>query len=638
MTGLGLPSASEQTAYEAAARDAVTGLAMASPAERPDMASAVLAGYVGQPHADVRCDILSEALDAFAGGDPEDALLTKAQWNVITKAFRKTLAASEKSERKDRYQAAVTKEAELSEAAFVDRAVTDALEGDYVYATGFGWMRYNGRHWAAVDVQAVRESVRQYTVDTVAELLQQKVRDPKELMGMLKKTFVGNIVALAEGVLMIEGECFDANPDLLNVANGTVDLRTGELRPHRGEDYFTKMAPTDYVPGATSDAWTQALSSMDSETAGWMQLRYGNGVTGHPSDDHRMCFLNGSGGNGKSMHLDGISNTLGTGKSGYFSALSDGALVAKDPDKEAQMSLRGARVAVIEELPEGRHLNVVSLKRFLGTKNVTGRHLYQKEVTFQVSHSLFVTSNYDLSVGETDDGTWRRLAKVPFPFSYVDEPEQPHERLKDLTLAARLEEPEARRAALAWLVEGAVRWYREGLTDLNMPAPVRAATDQWRGDSDMVLRFFDEFLVKDSEHHIASSDMLKAFNGFLEDQSQSTWSVKTLTSRFKDHTRIRKNGVETARIRPGGDRFPIASRKPSSSYGMDSLPGQYAAWTGVRFRTEADDMPEPVADPIPASGVLPSNVVAFPSGRDFDTESSELWAAADFPAGEDPWA
>jgi hypothetical protein len=39
---------------------------------------------------------------------------------------------------------------------------------------------------------------------------------------------------------------FDQDPWMLNTENGTVDLRTGTLRPHRPQDLLSKMIPLSY--------------------------------------------------------------------------------------------------------------------------------------------------------------------------------------------------------------------------------------------------------------------------------------------------------------------------------------------------------------------------------------------------------
>jgi putative DNA primase/helicase len=53
----------------------------------------------------------------------------------------------------------------------------------------------------------------------------------------------------------------DRDPFLLNVFNGTLDLRTGKLRPHRREDLLTKLAPAEFKPNATCPLWLPSTTS-----------------------------------------------------------------------------------------------------------------------------------------------------------------------------------------------------------------------------------------------------------------------------------------------------------------------------------------------------------------------------------------
>ena len=82
------------------------------------------------------------------------------------------------------------------------------------------------------------------------------------------------------------------------------------------------------------------------------------------------------------------------------------------------MTLRGARLALLEETPEARHLNVKRLKDTVGTPRMSARYIRQDTVEWDCTHSLFVSTNYRPRVDETDHGTWRRLALVTFPFVY----------------------------------------------------------------------------------------------------------------------------------------------------------------------------------------------------------------------------
>jgi putative DNA primase/helicase len=85
---------------------------------------------------------------------------------------------------------------------------------------------------------------------------------------------------------------------------------------------------------------------------------------------------------------------------------------------------------LIEELPEGRSLSVAELKRIIGT-DVLSAATSTGTVHVHCSHTLFVTTNYLPTVNETDDGTWRRLCLIGFPYKFTARPDGPMERVGD---------------------------------------------------------------------------------------------------------------------------------------------------------------------------------------------------------------
>jgi hypothetical protein len=68
---------------------------------------------------------------------------------------------------------------------------------------------------------------------------------------------ISAMVRLARGApgILVEHEQLDADPHLLNVHNGTIDLRAGTLRPHDPADLITIQCPVDYDPNAKAPLW-----------------------------------------------------------------------------------------------------------------------------------------------------------------------------------------------------------------------------------------------------------------------------------------------------------------------------------------------------------------------------------------------
>lgn len=81
------------------------------------------------------------------------------------------------------------------------------------------------------------------------------------------------MLKLAAADVPIAVDELDTNPWLLNCPNGTLDLRNGELRQHRREDYLTKLCPTNFNPSSLSDSWDRFLGSIfgDSETVAFVR-------------------------------------------------------------------------------------------------------------------------------------------------------------------------------------------------------------------------------------------------------------------------------------------------------------------------------------------------------------------------------
>ena len=135
---------------------------------------------------------------------------------------------------------------------------------------------------------------------------------------------------------------------------------------------LTKVTMVDYVPGATHRDWQQALTAVPADAVDWLQIRFGQGLTGHPVPDDRLVVLKGSGANGKTTIVDAVREALGDD---YAVTLPDRVLLARTGDHPTEMmDLRGARLALMEEFPELGHLNVKRLKDLHGTGEMTARY------------------------------------------------------------------------------------------------------------------------------------------------------------------------------------------------------------------------------------------------------------------------
>ncbi|QIK74108.1 DNA primase family protein [Nocardioides piscis] len=457
----------------------------------------------------------------------------------------------------------------------------DALRDRYCWTSGVGWLRYEHGVWTETSEATVIERIRRAVIDWryIESSTGADAERQMRLKALLGRNRIAAIASLSRGIVQEETSAFDAHPDLLNVRNGVVDLRTGQLQPHDPSLLLTKIASCDYISGESHCDWTTALGSMPTGVAEWMQIRIGQASTGYMTSDDILPVLQGGGENGKTTVISAIERVLGT----HARKVPDRVLLGNHNDHPTEMmTLRGVRFALIEETPEARHLNVKRLKDLLGTPTITARAIARDNVTWDATHSLFLTTNYAPRIDEVDHGTWRRLAMVRFPYTYVTTPQKDEERRGDPHLRDRLRDglQGQHEAVLAWIVEGAVRWYSADRRIPTPPVQVFTDTRKWRGEADMVFAFVEECIEFDSDAMVTTTDLLAQFNDWLLQRGAHSWSDQTFSARFATHPTVAEHSVSKARTTK---LDAITRRSGPLAFNKEPLTGRQSVWVGVRF-------------------------------------------------------
>ncbi len=506
---------------------------------------------------------------------------------------------------------------DFNESSLAEAFVNQRLQDHFLWSPELGWLEWDGKRWAHTVMDRVKEVGRQWvlsnyenTAQALADRAQKGVTDKtaEEALrlwrGYTYNSRVRALVSLAQGMLLRDGEDFDADPDLFNCANGIIDLRTGELLEHDPEALMTKISDVEYQPDAIHPDWDAALSALPDDAREWYQIRAGQGLTGYTPNDDRVVVQFGSGANGKSCIIAGIRAAAGE----YYHLISPRALLADPSAHPTEIAaFKGARVAFLDELPDEKRINMANIKRLVGSEQVTGRFIGRDSVTFDITWSMFLNTNHLQGVTETDTATWRRLYLLPFTKHFVetaDEVKSPADILADSGLRPRIRmgKEGQHEAALAWMVKGAGKWYANGgvaSPETAFPPPpesVVVATREWRKSSDHILRFISDHLEFDANSYILVSDLRPEFNKWMEDQGHRVYTEQTFNARFTDHDIVRDNNVLKKTIRsttPGRSQPPALAAAqvgwrreygnlPSETY--DKQPQTCKAWLGVRFR------------------------------------------------------
>lgn len=482
-----------------------------------------------------------------------------------------------------------SRDAAFSDAVLSDTVCSEALDGRYRWAAGLGWMRWDGKVWTECTDASVLEDIRQWALAGFQRVLDRQRAEPnKDLRaqmdgwrGALAASKLGNLLKLSRGILESSATDFDYDPDALNCQNGILDLKTGVLTPHDPDRLMTKITGCDYVRGARHPDWDKALEAVPEDTLEYFQIRNGQGITGHTPPDDVILICQGGGSNGKSTVVDSIARAAGK-KGGYHTAVAHRALLgnASDNHPTEMMDFLGARLAVLEETPEAKKLDVNRAKQLAGTEQITARKMRQDSVTFSATHSLLINTNHKPLVEESDHGTWRRLQMFCFPFTFRKPGERcsgPNDKMGDPNLRQRLRTDEqAAEAVLAWLVEGAGKWYA---ADRIMPVPPKRVEDDtlaWRRESDLVLSFIGDVLEFDWNSHVKARELHDVFNKYLADKGHREWTDRTFTARFGSHDECGRNGVQRKKIRARDGLSTLETHTPDQV--------NYYAWLGVRFQ------------------------------------------------------
>lgn len=497
---------------------------------------------------------------------------------------------------------------ELTHADQAALLVKEVFNGQWVWSKSLGWMEFDGKRWR----ERSREGVRAVTMQHFRSFIQAEFDATCKKFGgfpnlpddelsrlnglrkLLAKTYLDAVVDLAAGLVEIldPGKVFDMHHDLLNVSNGVIDLRTGKLMPHDAKYMMTKMSAVPYVEGAhTLDDFVRLQELMPyAEVMDWLQARFGQSITGYTPPDDLMIILMGGGSNGKTTFLELIRQCLGD----YAATVDEKVLLGESGGHSTErMALFGARFALSEELPGGRELNMNKIKKLVGTSTLQARKMRQDEVTWSATHGLFLTTNNQPIVKDTDHGTWRRLTKVIFPIRYrhsYEELDGELDRYGDPSLKARAEagDPELATAMLSWLVAGAKAWYDNGKLMPNVPDRVVADTKAWRMATDLILAFFDSTLEFDPSSSVLSTDLYEDFAAWCRAQGHDhPWTSSIFKARLMEHPAVIGHKLNARRTTVTGSVSRPRRLRSATLNG-----GQVSVIDGLRFKDAPDARPE----------------------------------------------
>lgn len=343
-------------------------------------------------------------------------------------------------------------------------------------------------------------------------------------------------LAAAQPEIAARAEDFDADPDLLGVRNGVLNLRTGQLLADGERRLITKQVAAAYSEEATCPLFTRFLRTItadDADMLRFLRRAIGYSLTGRTSEQVLFMAI-GTGANGKTTLIELLLDLLAD-----YSARTPAEMMLLSNLQGAQIPndiarLAGRRLVVATEIEQGRRLNESKVKEITGGDTLTARYMRGEWFDFRPLFKVMMAGNHLPRIHGADHGIWRRIRVINFGVT-IPEAEQDRglpEKLRD-------ELP----GILTWAVDGAQQWYSDGL---QTPAAIVQAGEHYRSSEDIFGQFIAERCTVAAHSKEPLKDLTHAFNTWADANSERTTSSRNLGAWLEERGYAKRRGAGNA--------------------------------------------------------------------------------------------
>ena len=390
------------------------------------------------------------------------------------------------------------------------------------------WLINDRMRWAPDQRAHIRELAKMTARSIYLEAAEET--DEKRLGELLKwarqshnERSITAMLRMAESSLAAHPSDFDSHRHLFNYQNGTMDLRTVELRDHDPADMITRVAAAPYLPGATHPILDRFLATSipDPETRSYVQRAAGSFLSGESRDD-ALQFLHGPGGTGKSSLVAGLVAAMGDYAATAAFDTFAGRRIPGGARPEVA-ALDGPRLVVVPEI-DSRPLDVAFLKQLVSGETITTRRLYADTYSFQPQCTVIFVGNERPRLPSNDSGAMRRIREVPFNHVVQNPDPEVRRQLRDASITGA--------AVLAWAVEGHRQW---AATGLGSAPEVDVSTADFKDSADPLAVWIEDSAVQLSTAWTAAADLRASY----EAHAQASGEHPVSGRRFAESLRSR---------------------------------------------------------------------------------------------------
>lgn len=282
--------------------------------------------------------------------------------------------------------------------------------------------------------------------------------------------------------VQVHEEKFDTAANEFACANGVINLRTGELRQARMDDYISVASSVAYDAEMPIPHFQRFLetSQPDPEVRSFLQKVCGYSMTNETVEQRMFIHYGAQTSNGKSVLMNVLKAIMGD----HFAPASEKTIIRQKTQSaqrigQDMIDLSGWRFLMLNETREGDMLESEAVKSITSSDLRADRPHAKANVQHRITGKVHLVTNHMPHV-TPDPAMQRRITVIPWKESFVGR--------EDPNLEAKLmsELP----GILAWLVDGSMRWYADfqasSKTGLIEPASCSAELDEFFTEEDEV--------------------------------------------------------------------------------------------------------------------------------------------------------
>ena len=411
------------------------------------------------------------------------------------------------------------------------------------------WYFYDGKRWTpdpdGKQAEALAKSfygeLLQYAVQYVNYDIDLQAKYMKAIISLQKYNRRVTLIKDAASNNFFSYDDLDRDKHLFNCQNGVFNLETMTFTPgHDPEQMLSKVSNVVYDPTADSSEWEKFVSEVmqgDAEKINYLQKVFGYCLTSDTDQECLWFWYGEKSRNGKSTTAETFAYMMGN---------SDGYAAAVDPDTLAQKSdfdsgkpkpdlarLEGVRFLNVSEPPKNMLFNAALVKKLTGGNRLVVRDVYEKSHEYTPVYKIIIDTNYLPAINDDTLFLSDRVIVITFDRVFT-EAEQDH------GLKERLRTPRNISGLFNWCLEGLRKYRSEGL---KKPDCIRAATDQYKDNSDKVNSFFSECMERLPGINTKGKDVYQRYKQWCFDCGYSPEGQQNFFGTLRKKNMLAKSGT-----------------------------------------------------------------------------------------------